>query len=69
MEGAEQAWKLGVQVNNQTTTNNTLVITAEVADELERRAAPINREIDELARAHEAKVRDRTGIGREQSVR
>jgi hypothetical protein len=55
--------QLGVQVNNQTTVNNTLVVTAEVADELERRAAPINREIDELIRAHEAKMRDRTGIG------
>jgi hypothetical protein len=46
--------QLGVQVNNQT-TNNTLVITAEVADELERRNALIEKELEEVMRAHEAK--------------
>ena len=51
--------QLGVQVNQ--TTNNTLVITAEAASALEKRIEPINREIDELMRAHEAK----RGLGRE----
>ena len=47
------------QINQ--TTNNTLVITAEAASALEKRIEPINREIDELMRAHEAK----RGLGRE----
>jgi hypothetical protein len=45
--------QLNAQINSQTTTKNVLVITTEVANELERRAAPINREVDELLKAHE----------------
>jgi hypothetical protein len=50
---ARPEFQLGVQVNQ--TTNNTLVITAEVANELERRNALIEKELEEVMRAHEAK--------------
>ena len=58
--------QLNAQFNSSTTTNNVLVITAEAASALEKRIEPINKELDELAKAYEAKVRNRTGTGRDQ---
>jgi hypothetical protein len=50
--------QLGLTVN-QSTTNNTLVISVETANELERRAEPVNRELAELIAARQAKVQAR----------
>jgi hypothetical protein len=57
--------QLGLTVNNQT-TNNVLVITAEVAEGLQRRTKAIEKELEEVTKAHEAKMRDRAGTGRDQ---
>jgi hypothetical protein len=57
--------QLGVQVN-QTTNNNVLVITAEVAEGLQKRVKAIDAEVDELMKAHEAKRSLASGTGRDQ---
>jgi hypothetical protein len=50
------------QINNsQTNVNATLVITAEVAEGLQKRAKAMDKELDELTKAHEAKMRNRAG--------
>ena len=57
--------QLNAQFNSSTTTNNTLIITAEVAEKLQARTKVIEKEMDELSKAYEAKVKSRAGTGRE----
>jgi hypothetical protein len=55
------------QINNsQTNVNTGIVITAEVADKLQRRNAAIEKEIDGLMKAHEAKRGLASVTGRDQ---
>ena len=52
--------QLGIQVNNQV-TNNTILITAEVAENLSRRNALINKDLDEISAAYESKQKQLNG--------
>ena len=56
--------QLGLTVNNQV-TNNTLVITAEVAENLSRRNALINKDLDEISAAYESKQKQLNGSSSE----
>ena len=47
--------QLNAQFNSQTNVNTGIVISVETANELERRNAVIEKEVDELMKAHEAK--------------
>jgi hypothetical protein len=56
--------QLGVAMQINQTTNNVLTITAEQAENLGRRNAVLNKELDALAKAHEAKRKLENGVGR-----
>jgi hypothetical protein len=58
-EFARPEVQLGVQINNQQTVNNTLVISVEDAERLEKRAKKQTAEIDALLEARNAKNRAR----------
>jgi hypothetical protein len=57
---------VAIQNNAQTNVNNTLVITAEQAEGLQKRVKTIDAEVDELMKAHEAKRGLASGTGRDQ---
>ena len=56
--------QLGLTVNNQV-TNNTLVITAEVAEKLGRRNSLLNKQLDEISQNYESRQKQLNGTSPE----
>ncbi len=61
--------QLNTQFNSQTNVSATIVITAEVAENLQRRNAVLDKELDALAKTHEARAKRLNGSNGIDSIR
>ena len=51
--------QLGVQINNQTNVNNTLIVSMEVGEKLQKRAKAIEEELTKVDEEYKARVKQR----------